>query len=91
MGGVKIDQSRAFTGYVGFTLINSTTPDGSRSGAFKVHKNIGANLTSAVPSSPYWWYAQDEVNSGWVMPVGAANAPRHFGVLACAYLGQPAA
>ena len=29
-------------------------------------------------------------NSAWQLPTGAAIAPRRFGVLACAYMGQPA-
>ncbi|MDR2572782.1 MAG: hypothetical protein LBC94_00305 [Desulfovibrio sp.] len=55
-------------------------------------------MTGAFYPSPYSGgmasgggvFANTNIDSGRVSPVGSANKPRAWGALACVYLGQPA-
>lgn len=63
--------------------------------------DFGAFGGSSVASGPRYlvsngsgtqfWMAVADINTSRVVPTGAANKPRAWGALACAYLGAPAA
>lgn len=85
VGGVGIDRARNIRGRAPY--ISSWADTEAASGAFWWAQNR-ARATGITNAMSY-----DSLNfdASKAAPVGAANAPRHFGVLACAWLGKPAA
>ena len=73
-------------------------------GDFAANGNLGTMLTGSYVSGAFgtgrqvaYHYTNAEsagyaivINVSRVVPTGAANNPRAWGALACAYLGQPA-
>nr|WP_296983548.1 hypothetical protein [uncultured Desulfovibrio sp.] len=82
VGGVQGDQGRNATGQ--YQTLTSRYPAGL------VFRSVDATtaVVSGVPSD--FAHHNYEFNLGRAMPTGPAFAPRRWGALACAYLGQPA-
>lgn len=85
MGDVRGDETRAIFGTM--TSYGSEVFVGA-TGAFKPVSYAPGRAHSFVGSGSDT--ARVEFASARVTPTGAANAPRRWVALACAYLGQPA-
>ena len=83
MGGVHGDMIRNIYGqYSPGTHGNNL---GRATGVFRWQGNYQGALGSNTGGEAY-----AEFMASLVVPTGAANKPRGWGALACAYLGQPA-
>lgn len=88
VGGVHIDTIRNATGTAYFTA-------GGANGYLSSEGYSGAFTRGAAGGGKSLTYAEASYPSGLslvlsrVMPTGAANKPRGYGGLPCAYLGQP--
>ena len=82
MGGVQGDQGRNATGR--YMTLTNMYPQG----VFRMIDATQANVSGAMaPGFAHHFY---EIDLSRAMPIGPAFAPRRWGALACAYLGQPA-
>lgn len=83
VGGVDGDRERLKQGRLGDTFIVG----GDVTGAF-VRTPEGTGFKSGTGTSTNSHYSVT-LDTSRVVPIGPANAPRRWGALACAYLGQP--
>lgn len=83
VGDVQGDRIREIAGLARSPLVGA----GVATGAFEF-KNTGGYTTSSGVGNTY--LTDLYIAASRVVPTGASNAPRRWGALACAYLGQPA-
>ena len=85
VGGVDGDRGRNATGTVRY-MPHAHPANLVASGAFAVDGGVSGGGQSAQTGS----HQTLSLNLSLVMPTGSAFAPRRWGALPCAYLGQPA-
>ncbi len=90
MGGVKGDAIRSIWADLGNAYLRQMNGQESAkvpTGAMLRSVQDGAAMQQPAANGATGWYARD-FYSERVAPVGAANVPRSWGSLACAYFGQ---
>jgi hypothetical protein len=80
-----MDMIRNITGSMSVTVSAGVWPN-NVAGAFYLAKPGGLGAVGSASTSNTAFY----FDPSRVVPVGAANKPRGWGALACAYLGTPA-
>lgn len=88
VGGVRGDMVRRTQGSLRVLHETAITNDAFAGIITATTAEINNYTLSAVSGSTYGYNV--DVDNARVVPTGAANTPRSWGALACAYLGQPA-
>ena len=93
VGGTHIDMVRNIPGSFGGLggTQNTASVVGAASGAFVRSDYQSAIQAPGQSGQSGAGYRGVSIDPSRVVPTGAANKPRAWGALACAYLGQPAA
>ena len=83
VGGAHIDMTRPIIGSVPSVQTQALTDSLIGSGAMTLSRTGGGNASGGSTNGTL------TINSSRVVPTGAANKPRAWGSLACAFLGTP--